>query len=892
MMKKNFYLVLILFSVITIQAQDYIQKRVTEKNGKPNLIVLDQISPQLKNFDDNQLLNEVLKPAQNSEFKSMKIESFKDGFEDHNFQLYYHNIPVEYGIYKIHYKNSQLISMSGNFYKTENPIINAKINSQSAFQLAVKEIGAKEYLWENPTSATFENYHLPEGKLVFYPVMENDEFKNLELAYKFDIYATKPLSRDLVYVSAVDGKILSKDAIIKHSNHQNFSGSNPEFDKDKNLKQLMAKISGTAETKFSGTKSIETTFNGTNYTLNDQTRGGGIKTLNLQKATDYSLAVDFLDNDNIWSASEYDNAYFDNSALDAHWGIAKTYDYFKNTFNRDSYDNNGSPLVNLVHYSTNYSNAFWTGTQMVYGDGNATYNPFTSLDITAHELAHGVCSSTANLKYERESGAINESLSDIWAMLVEKEYAPEKQNYILGEELGKTTPYYLRSMANPNLKNHPSYYQGTYWYPSTNSCFPHSGNDYCGVHVNSGVLNHWFYILSEGKTVSGLTVSGIGTAKASNIVYRMETSYLSPTSDYPVTREYAIQSAIDLYGKGSPEAVSVQNAFYLVGLGDIYNPNDNTLPLTPQNLIAQDTGHSRTTLIWDELTDYSDFKAWIIYHNDDVVAISTNPYGILDITGLSADTTYNFTVRTRDKNNNLSAKSNLVTVKTLTNQYCNTEASNSNYVGMFRLELSDILNDSYGTSGYEDFTYVVGNVQKSTSYPLYMMRTVSNSTFKTGYSVFVDWNNDGDFNDQNETALTIAPSQTTTVNGILSIPSDAITGKVRMRCIIYYDGVNYSPCGNFDFGQVEDYTLNVTGGTLSVDNIDSRKDFVYPNPTNDYLYYSKDCKKMEVISMDGRILMANSNLSKINLSNLSAGIYMIKVYNSDDSIRTFKIIKE
>ncbi len=323
-MKKSFYLGLILFSVVTIQAQNYIQKKITEKNGKPNLIVLDQILPQLKNLSDIQLLNEVLKPTQSSEFKSIKIESFKDGFEDHNFQFYYHNIPVEYGIYKIHYKNNQLISMSGNFYKTENLIINAKISSQSAFQLAVKEINAQEYLWENSASATFENYHLPEGKLVFYPVMENDEFRNLELAYKFDIYATKPLSRDLVYVSAVDGKILSKDAIIKHSNNQNFSVSNPESDKDNNLKELMAKVSGTAETKFSGTKSIQTTFNGTNYTLNDQTRGGGIKTLNLQKATDYSLAVDFLDNDNVWSASEYDNANYDNSALDAHWGVAKT----------------------------------------------------------------------------------------------------------------------------------------------------------------------------------------------------------------------------------------------------------------------------------------------------------------------------------------------------------------------------------------------------------------------------------------------------------------------------------------------------------------------------------------------------------------------------------------
>lgn len=121
---------------------------------------------------------------------------------------------------------------------------------------------------------------------------------------------------------------------------------------------------------------------------------------------------------------------------------------------------------------------------------------------------------------------------------------------------------------------------------------------------------------------------------------------------------------------------------------------------------------------------------------------------------------------------------------------------------------------------------------------------------------------------------------------------DKITGKVRMRIIIFYDGINYSTCVNFDFGQVEDYTLNITSGTLSADDIDSKKDFVYPNPTKDYFYYSKDYKKLEVMSIDGRVLMTNSNTSKINLSNRSVRVYMIKVYNSDNSIRTSKIIKK
>ena len=127
----------------------------------------------------------------------------------------------------------------------------------------------------------------------------------------------------------------------------------------------------------------------------------------MNQGTSYGNAVDFTDGDNFWN----NTSNLDNYATDAHWGAEMTYDYFFSMFNRNSIDGNGFALVSYVHYGNNYSNAFWDGQRMTYGDGNN--NPFTALDITGHEITHGLTNFTANLVYQNESGALNESFSDI-----------------------------------------------------------------------------------------------------------------------------------------------------------------------------------------------------------------------------------------------------------------------------------------------------------------------------------------------------------------------------------------------------------------------------------------------------------------------------------------------
>ncbi|MEL7003484.1 MAG: M4 family metallopeptidase, partial [Bacteroidota bacterium] len=352
---------------------------------------------------------------------------------------------------------------------------------------------------------------------------------------------TEPLSRSYIYVDAKNGNVVHTNDIIHHAN-----------------------ATGTAATRYSGTKTIHTETTSGGYRLRDYTRGLGIETYDLNTSTNYNNAVDFVDANNSWT--EWNNAQKDNGALDAHWGAIQTYDYWISEHNRNSWDGNGAKIRSYIHYSSNYDNAFWNGSVMTYGDGN-TFDILTSLDVASHEIGHAVCTSTANLVYRYESGAMNEGFSDIWAACVEAYAAPEKQIWQIGEDIDQINGTGLRSMSDPNSKGDPDTYRGDFW--------NFGSSDNGGVHTNSGVLNHWFYILTEGKSGTNdngdsYSVTGIGITKAAQIAYRLESVYLSANSQYIDGRNFGIQAAEDLFGAGSLEAIATQNAWYAVGLGSEY----------------------------------------------------------------------------------------------------------------------------------------------------------------------------------------------------------------------------------------------------------------------------------------------------------------------------------
>ena len=251
-----------------------------------------------------------------------------------------------------------------------------------------------------------------------------------------------------------------------------------------------------------------------------------------------------------------------NAAYDNTGSTWETYKFF---FNRDSYNNNGATLSSTVHYSNNYCNAYWDGSQMVYGDGSASQGckPLArSLDVTGHELTHGVTQYESNLTYSGEPGGINEAMSDIFGTLVEAYVAGGKtgnltitsNTWLLGEDVITGG---LRHMCDP-AKDGVS---KDYWTSSTGSV---------DVHYSSGIANLVFCLLSKGGThprgKSNIPVAAIGMEKAARIFYKAQTDILTSSSKYAALRTAAEQAATALgYDQATKDAVSC--AFAAVGVG-------------------------------------------------------------------------------------------------------------------------------------------------------------------------------------------------------------------------------------------------------------------------------------------------------------------------------------
>ncbi len=489
------------------------------------------------------------KSDNNFDFKLINRETDRLGIEHYRYQQTYNNIPVELTMYIFHVKNGKVISANGNLYDKINISQSASVSETEALSNAKVYVGAETYMWEMPGQEAHIKKLQEDPNATYFPkadmviISENGNIYKgkLNTAYKFNIYAHKPVSRAYIYVDANTGEILFENKII-HT----------------------ADVPGTAETGYSGTRTLTADSYSGYYRLRETGRGLGVETYDMNNGTNYGSAVDFTDSDNFWNNA---NPELDEYAADAHWATEMTYDYYYNTHSRNSIDGSGFKLISYIHYDTDYANAFWNGNYMTYGDGNgSTISPLTTVDICAHEITHGLTSYTAALVYSYESGALNEAFSDIFGTTVEFYAKPLLANWDIGEDIGTT----FRSLADPNAYNLPDTYLGNYW--ATGS------GDYGGVHTNCGVLMHWYYLISEGGSGTNdngdsYNISPIGMDKAGDITYRLLTVYLTPSSQYMDARFYAIQSAIDLYGACTPEVEEVTNAMYAVGLGNAYTPN-------------------------------------------------------------------------------------------------------------------------------------------------------------------------------------------------------------------------------------------------------------------------------------------------------------------------------
>ena len=261
----------------------------------------------------------------------------------------------------------------------------------------------------------------------------------------------------------------------------------------------------------------------------------------------------------------------DNAIDSAHNFAVGTYNYYFNNFGRDSLNDNGMTLFSNVHFDTNYNNAFWFNGEMTYGDGDGTtFVPLSQdADVVAHELTHGVTEFTSNLIYNRESGALNESMSDIFGALVDRqEGATGGDIWKIGEDIYTpgTNGDALRYMANPTQDGYSPDHYATRLYPG--NCNPSNNNDQCGVHGNSGISNLAFQLLVDGGThPQGTTtnnVPSLGFTVAGKIFYEANTNCLTASSNFEAARNCTAAKALAFYG--ATEEAAVHEAWDAVGV--------------------------------------------------------------------------------------------------------------------------------------------------------------------------------------------------------------------------------------------------------------------------------------------------------------------------------------
>ena len=476
------------------------------------------------------------------QFKPIRSQTGLSGITHNTFAMSLKDVPLEFLRFTFHIANGAVQSVSGNIlpaYEVRNTVT---LSESQALTYALNAVNAGQYKWELTEEEDWIKDVTGDPAATFYPssdlviIARDLDYQEAELLYahRFDIYANQPYTREEVYVDAQSGEILWRHDLIRE-----------------------ADSNGIAHTMFSGLQQItaDYQFVSNDFRLRENGRGNGINTWNLKTSTNFSNREDFKDDDNEWK----DMTGLDEYALDAHWAAELTYDYLLTHFNRNSIDDHGFQLNNYVHYGEAFNNAFWDGQRMVFGDGNGV--AFTTIDITGHEISHGLTDFTADLIYMNESGALNESFSDIFGNCIENFGRPSSFSWRIGEDRGS----YIRDMQNPKVRYNPDTYQGAFWYTGT--------GDNGGVHINSGVQNHWFYLLTEGgnginDVGKSYNLTGIGINNAASIAYENLTSYLSPLSDYEEARFYSIVAAVDIYGSCSPQHAATVNAWYAVGLGD------------------------------------------------------------------------------------------------------------------------------------------------------------------------------------------------------------------------------------------------------------------------------------------------------------------------------------
>lgn len=294
-----------------------------------------------------------------------------------------------------------------------------------------------------------------------------------------------------------------------------------------------------------------------------------------------------------------------------------TYNFYANEHGRDGIDDQGATLISTVNYDPDddlcdFANAFWTGTQMVYGTGFASAD-----DVVSHELTHGVTERESNLLYVYQSGAINESFSDMWGEWVDLVNGSGTDTPAVRWLLGEDVPVFgaIRNMQNPPEFGNPDKMSSTFWLCAPDDSFFWDNG---GVHSNSGVGNKLCYLLTDGGEFNNQTITGMGISRTADLFYEVQTSLLTSGSDYLDLYLALVQSAINL-GWTDEEKDNLEAACTAVEINNTPEPCDirDDVPLCLYDLentiyfqdFESNPNFTFRTLRGSNLWEFSDFNA-------------------------------------------------------------------------------------------------------------------------------------------------------------------------------------------------------------------------------------------------------------------------------------------
>ncbi len=617
-MKTRLIAVVFLILLIGIQQVLLAQREIvvidSTKDGSIRFAHVNSSLNGIAKEDSKTFLKRVLKAENETQFYLYKVVTDRLGMVHEKYQQTFQGIKVEFSEFIIHKdKTGEIVSINGNFtHISEFFKIIPKLTFDESVKIAATSKNKEKFLvLDLPQEISVEKPLVRKSSKYELVIVKGFDNK-LHLAYKTILSQGNMLDNFIGYIDCESGELAFYQSLVSRTN-----------------------ATGSAETMYNLLpKTITTDYTGSNYRLRETSRrstGTDIRTFNFNRSPFYSWedaengianATDFTDNDNNWTELEHGNIFQDDAALDAHWGAEMAFDYFKIVHQRNSYDDNGSSIDSYVHVRTrdengniiDMDNAFWSPdfNAIFYGDG-VFWDPWVSLDVSSHELGHGICSASigngTGLINNKESGALNEGLSDIWGAAVENWATSDKQTWLCGEDIIQNVG--LRSMNDPNTRFQPDTYespdQNGFWF-DVDDCTPDPFlNDNCGIHINSGVLNYWFYLLSVGGSGTNdygdaFNVDSVGIDKAAHIVYGTETGYMVPDDEFSDLRIKTIEVAKAYYGRCSEEVESVTNAWHAVGVGPEWeNPEYDLLMTYDQDCNAV-TLTVRDLNTWEPIT--------------------------------------------------------------------------------------------------------------------------------------------------------------------------------------------------------------------------------------------------------------------------------------------------